>query len=456
LAKQIRVEALPNTELLRITIVDRNPARAKSLADVLAALLVEQSRSLYFGGAKSAREILQEQFGVVGENLEQDRAALQALLSSPGGDQAGIDALNTRIRSQEEIYANLLRQYEEARVAEASRANSVTIVEPAVHPHAPSGPRTNRNIALGTLVGLVGGLGLAFLFENLDPTLHSTDDLEVAAEASVVGSIPLFAVPRESRHQAVLLDGSGESSTGEPFRILRSNILALGSGTPVRTLLITSAEPGAGKSTVLVNLAAAMTQAGRKVVVVDGDFRHPCLHEVFDLPNELGLSSVLRDLSRLDAALQPTKMRGVRVLTSGPSPPNSAELLGLPKMRLLIEELAKEADVVMLDSPPILAVADAVVLAPVVDGVLVVAAQGQATGKSVQRALQQVERVKGRTLGVVFNKANGDGDYPYLHHRDVIWSARSVIRSFLGHLQSVRLLKEGESRREDIWSPEGQ
>jgi len=341
LAEQIKFEVLANTELLRITVADRNPARAKAIADALAALLVEQSRTTQQG-----------------------------------------------------------RQF------------SVTMVAPAVQPDTPTGPRTKLNIALGTLVGLAGGIGLAFLFENLDPTLHSADDLEAAAGVPVWGCIPNFAIPRKSRHGTIPLDGDGQAPASEAFRILRTNVLSSASGTPPQTILIASAEPGAGKSTVLANLAAAMAQAGRKVVVVDSDLRHPCLHQVFDLPNEMGLSSIIHNSSGVDTVLQATKIQGVSVLTSGPLAPDPAELLGSSKMKDLVQELAQESDIVLFDAPPLLAVADTAVLATMVDGVLLVAARDQATGKRVQRTLQQLGRIGARVLGIVFNKAKaGDGDY---------------------------------------------
>lgn len=441
LADQINVEALPDTELLSITVSDSNPARAQGIANTLAVLLVEQSQSLYFGGAKSAREILQEQLDLAEDNLGQDRAALQVLFNNPTRDQEGIAALNTKIKLEEETYANLLRQYEEARVAEASRANSVTIIEPAVQPDTPSRPRRTLNIALGTLVGLVGGIGLAFLFENLDPAIHSADDLEAVARVPVWGYIPSFAISRKSRHGKIPLDGDGRAPAGEAFRILRTNILSPGSGTPPKTILITSAEPGAGKSTVLVNLAAAMAQAGRKVVVVDSDLRHPCLHQVFDLPNEMGLSSIIHDSIGPDKALQATKIQGVSVLTGGPLAPNPAKLLDLSKMKALVQKLAEEADIVLFDTPPILAVADTAILAPLVDGVLLVAARDQATRKHIQSTLQQLDRVGARVLGLIFNKAKaGDGDYYQYYHsnhysgRDIAGDVKSIVRSLKGLL----------------------
>ncbi|MFQ5814047.1 MAG: polysaccharide biosynthesis tyrosine autokinase [Anaerolineae bacterium] len=477
LAKRIKIEALANTELIEITAESTNPRQAMSIASTLATLLIEQRQKVYSGQGKTAREILQEQLTIVEENLRENRALLQSLRNdntgqdqagriqdlntririqelaiveedlredttllqslrndNTGQDQAGrIQDLITRIRIQEQTYAMLLDEYEEARVGEVMRANSISVVEPAVLPNVPSNLHMKLSIALGALVGLVGGIGLAFLLENLDPAIHSADDLEAVAEVPVLGWIPSFTSPRKSRHGTTLLDGDGRSPAGEAFRILRSNIISLASGTPPKTLLITSAEPGAGKSTVLANVAAVMAQAGRKVVVVDTNLRHPCLHQVFDLPNELGLSNIILAPSEVSAVLQETKIQGVSVLTSGPLPPNPAELLGSSKMRKLIKELAEEANMVLLDSPPILAVADATVLTPMVDGVLLVAARDQATGRRVQRALQQMDRVGVRTLGLVFNKAKpGDGDYYCPYYSDGTEGAKSVMHLFRG------------------------
>jgi len=420
LAKSIKAEGLTDTELLRITVESTNPRQAADIANTLATLLIEQSRRVYFGQAKTAREILQEQLTLVEENLTADRALLRSLLDDESGqDQAGgVQNLNRRIQIQEQTYATLLNEYDRAQVEEAMRANSVSVVEPAIVPHAPSKPRMKLNIGLGALVGLVGGAGLAFLFGSLAPVIHSVDDLEAVAEVPILASIPGFALRRRSRHRAILLNSDGRSPAGEAFRILGSSILSLASGQLPKTLLIASAEPGAGKSTVLANLAIAMAQAGRQVIVVDSDLRAPCLHEVFDLDNELGVSNVILDLSGMDRALQDTKIQGVRVLPSGPVPPNPAELLGLSKMEELIKRLAEDTDIVLLDSPPMLAIADTAVLAPMVDGVLLVAARHQATGKCIQKALRQLDMVGAKALGLVLNKAKAsDGAYYYSRYR---------------------------------------
>jgi len=192
-------------------------------------------------------------------------------------------------------------------------------------------------------------------------------------------------------------------------------------------LLITSVEPGVDKSRLLANLAVGMAQAGQRVVAVDGNFRRPSLHDVFDLSNELGLSDVILDRSRVDTALQETEIQGLRVLTSGPLPPNPAELLGSAKMQGLIWELAIEADMVLLGSAPVLDAADAAVLAPIVDGVLLVAAQDQATEESIQRALQEMDKVGAKALGLVLDKAKAGDRDDHPHQSYVTGSAKPAL-----------------------------
>lgn len=423
------IEVLPNTELLRITVGDSRADRASNIANALAAVLVEQGQALYSGETKSAREILQQQLTAIEDSLEQDRAALQGLLDNSTQDNARMDALEMKIQSEEAVYLSLLRQYEEVRVTEASRESSAAIVAAASPPEAPSRPRVKLNLALGTLVGAVAGVALAILFEYMDPTLHSTDDLEAVAAASVLGVIPRFAVRGSSPHQ-ILLSSNGHCPAGEAFRMLKGNLLSAASTRPLKTLLVTSAEEGVGKSTVVANLAVSMADAGLNVVVVDADSRRPSLHEMFGLPNDLGLSTVLLDLDQLKATVRDSGIRGVRVLTSGPTPDNPAELTGLPAMQELVAELAKGSDVVLLDSPPILAVAETAALAPMVDGVLLVAAQDQTSKRGVQRALRHLGRIRADALGIVFNKATDidAGYYHYYHEGERTSYLRSLSR----------------------------
>lgn len=441
LAKKIRVEALADTEIIRISVRDGNPRRASDITNTLAALLIEQGQSLYSGGGKSAREILQEQLEVIESNLEQDRASLQSLMNNPASAQGEIDALSNKITVQEETYAMLLRQYEEARLAEAMRASSITVVEPAIEPEVPSRPRKTLNIMLGALVGLAGGTGLAFLFESLDTTLYTTEQVRAIAGLPILGKIPAVKIHELGGAGRIAIYMNGDSSQAEAYRLLRTHIFSLNYDGPLKTLLITSAEREEGKTTVVANLAQAMAQAGRKVVAVDADLRLPALHQVFGLPNEVGLSSVLEQRASLTEALQDTRIPRLQVLTSGPLPSNPSELLGAPEMAASLETLAQAFDIVLLDTPSLLAVADAVVLAPLVDGVAVVVGLAQARREAVQAVLKQSVDVKGKLVGIIVNRAEQSGQYyPREHLREEVdrYGSRMKLPSSLrGRFTSV-------------------
>jgi capsular exopolysaccharide synthesis family protein len=446
LARQVKVAVLPNTELLQITAEDSDPARAMAIANTLANLLALNSQTLYFGGAKSAREILEEQLSVADSELTQDRSALQVLLNDPNKDEERISSLRTKIQLQEDVYANLLTQYEAARVEEAARANSVSVSAPAAQPLEPSKPRMKLNIALGLLVGLVAGVGLAFLVETLDPTMHTASEAETTVQVSFLGSIPEEAGAERSSGAACpaggtqarvsgtaergvgIVDHEGHSPASEAYRILRTNIFSESPGAPLKSLLVTSPEPGTGKSTVSANLAVTLAESGRTVILIDADLRRPRIHTAFGLPNETGLSTLLSSegdvgdplqrTQRRESALQKATYPRLRVLTSGPLPSNPTGLLGSDGMRALIAELAGDADIVVIDSPPILAVADATILAPMLDGVLLVTARDQSTGNRAQRALQLLDKAGARPLGLVFNRAQRRAeDYYYRYSK---------------------------------------
>jgi succinoglycan biosynthesis transport protein ExoP len=408
LAKLIKIEALANTELLTITVENTNPGLAMGIANTLGDLLVEQRENLYTGQGRSAREILEDQLTVVEENLSADRASLQKLLNE-GADpeQSGIvQDLNNRIQIQEQTYATLLNEYEQAQIAEAARANSVSVVEPAVIPEEPSKPRKVLNITLGALVGLAGGIGLAFIFENLDLGIYSAEELEKVAKVPLLGSIPNLNLAGKTPQRAILLMGNRQPGSREAFRILRTNVHAQILREAARKLLVTSAEKGVGKSTVLANLAVAMSQTGRKVVIIDSNFRNPCLHDVFGISNDWGLSTMITRPRRTSSVTQlaKTKFPGVSLLTSGPLPPNPAERVSSLQMQKVLAELILETDFVLLDSPAILDYADSAALASMVDGVVLVAARGESTEDGIQKALQQIDTVGAKLIGVIFNK----------------------------------------------------
>jgi capsular exopolysaccharide synthesis family protein len=308
---------------------------------------------------------------------------------------------------KEKTYETLLEQYERNRLREAVLANALSIIEPAYPPPAPAKPRRQLNIALGLVVGLAGGVGLAFLLESLDTTLYATEQIRKVADLPILSQVP--AGGRQG--QPSLFNGS--SPQGEAFRRLRTNLFTLDHDEDLQTLLVTSAEPTEGKSTITSNLAFAVGQSGRNVILVDAHLRLPTLHKIFDMSNRLGLSSVLEGKATLAEATQDSKLPGVSVLTSGPLPANPAELLSSPQMADLIEQLAQQFDMVLLDTPSLLAVTDAAVLARAADGTVLVVERAKARHETVRAARQQLADVRANSIGVVVNRARQDGIYDY-------------------------------------------
>jgi len=286
---------------------------------------------------------------------------------------------------------------------------TITLIDPAVPPRSPSSPRKMLNIALGTMVGLAGGLGLAFLFENLDTTLYSLEQIETVTKAKVLAQIPKV----KQRQPVIALKGN--SPYGDAFRRLQTNLFIPDYGRPLRTLLVTSTEPDEGKSTVVANLALVMAQSRNKVIVVDCDLRRPSLHQVFDLPNDVGLSSILTGEATLEDSMQQSEIPRVQVLTSGPLPHNPTDLLGSPEMSDLLARLAHQFDKVLLDAPALLPVIDAAVIAPSVDGTLLVVECDRVRWGDLQTVLRQLTLSRANLIGVAVNRTKQSKRYNYYY-----------------------------------------
>jgi non-specific protein-tyrosine kinase len=403
----IQVELIVGTELMEVTAEALDPIIARDAANALAEILVEQSRSLYLGSGKSAQEILGEQLAQQQAELDKAWEEYEKVVAEYPEDAERISGASLTIELKENTYAQLLDQYERNRVREAVLANTLSVVEPAVAPRRPARPRSMLNLALGVVVGLAGGMGLAFFIESLDTTLHSTEQIKRVVDLPILGKVPSAS----KKEEAGLFNGS--SPQGEAFRRLRTSLLTLDRDSSLHTLLVTSAEPREGKSTVVANLGFAMAQSGRKVIVVDGHLRLPTLHRILKLGNRVGLSTVLEKKTPLDEAIQPAGVPGVDALTSGPLPPNPAELLSSPEMTNLIEQLGQLYDLVLLDSPSLMAVTDAAAVARSLDGVVLVIECARARQESVRAAWQQLADVKASPVGVVVNRTKQDDDYSY-------------------------------------------
>ncbi len=404
----ISVQSIAGTELIRIVAEAPDPEDARDIANAAAQVLVNENREFYSGGAgQTLKEILGEQVDQALIALNEARANYDAALAASPPVETAVAAASEALETRERTYTSLLTQYEAARLEEAVRANAISVVEEANAPNRPAKPRHPVNLALGLAVGLVSGIALALLAENLDTTLYTAEQIENATQMETVGQIP---ASKDDLSIARL--GAGHYPQLESFRRLRTNILASGSGGS-QVALLTSAKRGEGKSTVSANLAVTIAQSGREVVVVDCDLRLPTVHKLFDLPNKRGLTNILAGEVSVDESIQYSAFPRVQVITSGPLPPNPTELLGSQRMLDLIEQLKTQFDFIILDTPALLSVADAAVLAPAVDNVILVVAQSQTRRGDVQTVRRQLSNVRVKSIEVVVNRAEPNGSYAY-------------------------------------------
>jgi capsular exopolysaccharide synthesis family protein len=290
----------------------------------------------------------------------------------------------------------------------------VTIINDATISTSPVSPNVTRNIALGILLGLLLGIGLAVLRELLDTTVSSSDDVADVTPVPILGNINSDPTAVKKEQVAAL---SEATPWAEAFRVLRTNMQYVEVDQDHRVVVISSSLPGEGKSTTSASLAITLAMAGESVALVECDLRRPTMAKRLGLDDAVGTTSVLIGKVSLDDALQVQRDSGVRVLTCGPRPPNPSELLQSHAMELLVKDLRSRFDVVILDAPPLLPVTDAALLAARADGLIAIVRHGKTTRDQLAHALERVDSVGAKCLGVVINlvppKRGRDKGYGY-------------------------------------------
>ncbi len=288
----------------------------------------------------------------------------------------------------------------------------LSITKPAKAPSFPSSPNTKVNLAVGGLVGLALGLGLALLRATLDNRIRSEADLRRVTDAPLLGGI---AFDQETSKNPLVTQTAPQSARAESYRRLRTNLQFANVATHAKTVLVTSSLPGEGKSTTATNLAISLAQAGQSVCLIDADLRRPMVSDYLGLERNVGLTTVLVGELDVNDVLQPWGDYNLYVLTSGGIPPNPSELLGSDNMKQLIERLERVFDSVIIDAPPLLPVTDAAVLSQHVGGVVVVAGAHILRLQELQKSLAALRMVDSNLLGVVMNRvaAKGPDAYSY-------------------------------------------
>jgi capsular exopolysaccharide synthesis family protein len=291
----------------------------------------------------------------------------------------------------------------------------VTVVSSPTVPTTPISPKPTRNLALGVVLGLLLGLGLALLRDLLDTTIKVEKDCSEVTDVPVIGSI---AFDPEARKNPLIVQADPHSPRSEAFRTLRTNLQFVDAANHPRSIVFTSSVPGEGKTTTTANLAITMAAGGARICVVEGDLRRPRLLEYMGLDGSVGLTNVLIGQTDLGDALQQFADTSVYVVGAGSVPPNPSELLGSAAMIETLRELESRFDVVIIDTPPLLPVTDAAVLSTIAGGTVVVVGAGRVDRDHLAKSLQSLDAVKGRVLGLVLNLVPTKGADGYYNYRD--------------------------------------
>jgi capsular exopolysaccharide synthesis family protein len=342
-------------------------------------------------------------------------------------DQIEMAEYAQRLETNKQYLNTLLQKQREVQIAQGDTGSEVNVENYARVPRGPVGPARMRNVMIALVLSLVAGIGLAFLLDFLDDTVKSLDDVDRYIHLPALAMIPAGGhrgprvkglpqpnpAPAESTALAMIDDV--RSPIAESYRHLRTSLLLSSAGQPPKTILVTSSQPSEGKTTTAINTAFMLAQTGAEVLIIDCDLRRPRLHTQFEVTNTKGLTTWLSGERDLDNLLQNCpKQPNLKILTSGPVPPNPAELLGSEEMRRLLNLLSERFAHIIIDSPPAISFTDASILSTMVDGVMLVVHGGRSSRAVVRRAKQQLLDVGAHIFGVVLNNVKVESqDYYY-------------------------------------------
>jgi polysaccharide biosynthesis transport protein len=399
-APGIQAAQVGQTNVIALTAVSPDPARAAQIANDYSNAFVSWSTATTISNLAVAEGQLNRQIAALDNEI----------VRLPSGSSPQLAALSNQ-------QAVLKGQLAQLQVTGATASTGLELVAPATVPTSPSSPKPIQNALVGVIAGLFLGIGAAFLRDNLDDTLTTGEAVERVSGAPVLATVPMVASWRKNANPVVISVSEPTSEAAEAYRSLRTSVQFVRNDGRVRSILVTSPSARDGKTVTVVNLGAVFAQAGARVVLVSCDLRRPGLSQFLAPGEHVELSSVLTGQEALDRVLSPVPgVDGLWALGTREVVANPTELLGGQRMRALVDDLAGRFDIVLIDSPPVLPVADALILSGYVDAVLLVVAAGHTRRGELRRASEKLAQANAPVVGAVLNKVTAQGGYGYGYH----------------------------------------
>ena len=388
------------TNVIAVTATAANPARAASIANAYANAFVTNQRSAAIDNLTAAETQLSRQISSIDAQVK--------LFESIPSAANQVTALLTQEAALKEQLAQL-------QVSGAVNTGGVEVVTPATAPSAPSSPKPLRDAVLGFVLGLLLGIGMAFLVEHLDDTVYEEEDLErLVPGARVLALIPVVESWKTKVQTFVVAKSEPNSIASEAYRSLRTSLQFIAHETKATVILVTSPAESEGKTATVANLGVVLADAGERVAIVSSDLRRPRLGHFLGLNEQTGLTDVLLGRRTLDEVLAVVPaVDGLSMLATGERPSDPTGMLSSDRLADLLDDLRQRFDVVLVDSPPVLPVTDAVILARAADATLLVVAAGQTRGKDLRRAIETLSLVQATVVGVVLNEVTMSTGYGY-------------------------------------------
>ncbi len=323
--------------------------------------------------------------------------------------------LDREVQSSKQLYESLMQRAKETGISGELKSSNIRVIDHAERPRAPIAPRKLLNMALGLFGGIMFAFGLAFFFEYLDSRIKTPDELKTHLGLPSLGMVPALE-PKSWKGKEPMIHAGVPPGFVEAFRTIRTNVLFSSAQEGSRTLVITSTGPGEGKTTVASNLAIGFAQAGQRVLLIDADMRRPRVHQVFGHAQEPGLSNLMVGNAKASESVRKSPVPGLWVLASGHNPPNPAELLGSQRFRDFLTSLKEHFDLILIDSPPSLAVTDAAIAANAASGVIFVVGAEMTSRHAARAAVEQLEQSRANFVGAILNRVELERNAYYYSH----------------------------------------